>query len=290
VGLGGTWDTTNVVNARVAVVTNVSLDHTDVLGPTREVIAGEKAGIVKPGSTLVLGETDPALQEIFEARKPAHVVLRERDFGVRNNAIAHGGRLLDLFTPRTAYTDVFLDLHGAHQGDNAAIALAAAEELVDVPLERDVVTEAFATVRTPGRLEVVGRTPLILLDGAHNVAGGESLRRALDDEFGHRGARTLVVGMMRDREPHELLAAIGLDEVDGLLVCSRSESPRALDPAEIARAARDLGFPQDRLETTGTVPEAIATALLATPDDGQIVVTGSLYVVGAARELFVKGS
>src|SRR5262249_20844038 len=192
-------------------------------------------------------------------------------FGVRNNQIAHGGRLLDLFTPRAAYTDVFLDLHGAYQGDNAAIALAAAEELVETPLERDVVAEAFATVRSPGRLEVVGRAPLVLLDGAHNVAGGESLRQALDDEFGHRGARPLVIGMMRERDPHELLAAIGLDDVDGLLVCTRSPSPRAHDPAEIGRAARDLGFPEDRLEITESVRDAIAEALLATPDDGQIV-------------------
>jgi dihydrofolate synthase/folylpolyglutamate synthase len=288
VGLGGTWDTTNVVNARVAVVTNISLDHTEVLGTTREAIAGEKSGIVKPGSTLVLGETDPALQSIFEARKPAHVVLRERDFGVRNNVIAHGGRLLDLFTPRAAYPDVFLDLHGAYQGDNAAIALAAAEELVEADLDRDVVAEAFATVRSPGRLEVVGRSPLVLLDGAHNVAGAESLRFALDEEFGHRGARTVVIGMMRDRDPHELLAAIGLDDVDGLLVCCRSASPRAHDPAVIGRAARDLGFPEDRLEVAETVQAAIGTALFATPEDGQIVVTGSLYVVGAARELLVK--
>jgi len=290
VGLGGTWDTTNVVNARVAVVTNVNLDHTEVLGPTRESIATEKSGIVKPGATLVLGETDPALQEIFEARKPAHVVLREHDFGVRNNAVAHGGRLLDLFTARAAYTDVFLALHGEHQGDNAAIALAAAEELVGAALDRDVVAEAFSTVRSPGRLEVVGRSPLVLLDGAHNVAGAESLRRALDGEFGRRNARTLVIGMMRERDPRELLAAIGLDDVDGLLVCCRASNPRALDPQRLADAARDLGFPADRIEVFDTVNEAVATALLATPEDGQIVIAGSLYVVGAARAILVRGS
>jgi dihydrofolate synthase/folylpolyglutamate synthase len=285
VGLGGTWDATNVIDAPVAVVTNVSVDHVEYLGPTREEIAREKAGIVKARSTLVLGETDPALGGIFADRGQETTLLRDRDFGARNNVFAVGGRVVDLYTPGAAYPQVFVALHGAHQGDNAAIALAAAEAFVRTPLPADVVAEAFATVRSPGRLEVVRRNPLVLLDGAHNVAGAEALRRSLDEEFADAGARTLVVGMNQERNPHEMLAALGVDELDGLLIATRAQTPRALDPAVIAKAATDLGVPVDRVEVADTVTEAVSTALIATPADGQIVVAGSLYVVGAARTL-----
>jgi dihydrofolate synthase/folylpolyglutamate synthase len=285
VGLGGTWDATNVIDAPVAVVTNVSVDHVEYLGPTREEIASEKAGIVKPGSTLVLGETDPALGDTFAGRGQERTLLRDRDFGARNNMLAVGGRAVDLYTPGAAYPQVFVALHGAHQGDNAAAALAAAEAFVRVPLPAQVVAEAFATVRSPGRLEVVRRNPLVLLDGAHNVAGAEALRRSLDEEFADAAARTLVVGMNQERDPHEMLAALGVEEFDGLLIATRAQTPRALEPALIAKAATDLGVPIDRVEVADSVTEAVSSALLATPPDGQIVVAGSLYVVGAARTL-----
>lgn len=286
VGLGGTWDATNVVDGRVAVVTNVAVDHVEYLGPTREQIAGEKAGIVKPGSVLVLGETDPDIAEIFVARRPSRVVRRDVDFGVRDNAVAVGGRLVDCSTPRGRHPELFVPLHGAHQADNAVIALAAAEEFVDRPLDEALVTAAFAQVRSPGRLEVVGRQPLVLLDGAHNVAGAEALRRALAEEFAD-GPRTLVVGLLREKEPHEMLAALGLDDAS-TLVCCRPPSPRALDPSEVARAAVELGFAEERVSVVEGVREAVSTALLETPAAGQIVVTGSLYVVGAARAMLVR--
>jgi dihydrofolate synthase/folylpolyglutamate synthase len=285
VGLGGTWDATNALDGRVAVVTNVSVDHVEYLGPTREDIAREKAGIVKPGATLVLGETDTALQPIFEQRDAARILRRDTDFGARNNVLAVGGRKVDLYTPQAGYPDVFLALHGAHQGDNAAIALAAAEAMVDGALPNDVVAEAFATVRSPGRLEVVGRNPLVLLDGAHNVAGAHALRRALAEEFG-AGPRSLVVGLLREKDPREMLEALGIEELEGVLICCPPPSPRALEPASVARAAVGLGFDDDRIEVVATVPEAVAAALLATPEEGQIVVTGSLYTVGAARTAF----
>jgi dihydrofolate synthase/folylpolyglutamate synthase len=177
-------------------------------------------------------------------------------------------------------------LHGAHQADNAAIALAAAESFVDAPLPFDVVSDALARVQSPGRLEVVGRRPLVLLDGAHNVAGAQALQRALEEEF-NEGPRTLVVGMLREKEPHEMLAALGVDRLEGLLVCCAPPTPRALEPALVAKAAVDLGLAEDRIEVVDRVQEAVSTALLATPSDGQIVVTGSLYVVGAARTALV---
>jgi dihydrofolate synthase/folylpolyglutamate synthase len=287
VGMGGTWDATNVVDGRVAAITNVAVDHVEYLGHTREEIAAEKAGIIKPDATLVLGETDEALRSRFTGRGAARVLLRDRDFGIRRNVLAVGGRLVDAYTPRREYPDVFLPLHGAHQGDNTAVALAAAEAFVDTEIPHGVVADAFRTVRSPGRLEVVRRGPLVLLDGAHNVAGAHALRVALEEEFGATALRTFVVGLLREKEPHEMLAALGVPATGGALVCCRPPSPRALPPSFVAQAAVDLGVPEDRIEVVDAVPEAVAAALLATPEDGQIVVTGSLYVAGAARGALV---
>jgi dihydrofolate synthase/folylpolyglutamate synthase len=288
VGLGGTWDATNVVDGRVAVVTNVSVDHVEYLGPTREDIAAEKAGIVKPGSTLVLGETDPALSRLFLERGASRVVERNRDFGVRSTRLAHGGRVVDLWTPDRRYADVFLPLHGAHQADNAAIALAAVESFLDRPLSPEVVASAFSAVRSPGRLEVVGHQPLVLLDGAHNVAGAHALCDALAEEF-PATRRTIVVGLLREKEPHEMLDALGATEA-ARLICCRPPSPRALDTAEVAKAAIDLGVDPDRVDAVDLVEEAVARALSLTAPDEQVIVTGSLYVVGAARGALLSRS
>jgi dihydrofolate synthase / folylpolyglutamate synthase len=285
VGLGGTWDATNVIDGKVAVVTNVSVDHVAYLGSTHAEIATEKAGIVKERSTLVLGETDPDLVPIFTARGAARVLQRDVDFGVRSNVPAFGGRMLELFTPEARYPDVFVPLHGAHQGDNAAAALAAAEAFVGAPLDSEAVRGAFSRVRSPGRLELVGRHPLVLLDGAHNVAGAEALRRALTEEFAP-ASRTLVVGLLREKEPRDMLRALGLDDVEQL-VCAPPPNPRALDPALIASAAVELGFPAERIEVVDSVAEAVSSALLTTSEEGEIIVTGSLYFVGAARSMLV---
>jgi dihydrofolate synthase/folylpolyglutamate synthase len=288
VGVGGTWDATNIVDAPVAVVTNVSVDHVEYLGDTREEIAREKAGIVREGATLVLGETDPELRDAFEARHPGRIVLRERDFGVRAQRLAHGGRVVDLLTPAGTYDDLFLPLHGAYQADNAAVALTAAEEFLGERLGDEVVVDAFAAFRSPGRLEVAGHQPLLLLDGAHNVAGAHALAYALDEEFAS-GPRTYVVGLLREKEPHEMLEALGVPAA-AHLVCTRPPSPRALDPAAVANAALDLGLDEEQIDVVDDVPEAVARALERTPADGQVVVTGSLYTVGAARTVLLSGT
>ena len=173
VGLGGRWDCTNVVEADVAVLTNVSFDHTEVLGPTLEDIARDKSGIFKPGSRVVIGETDPTL--VASARPAAaeagaaETWVRGRDFACTANRMAVGGRLLDIRTPGASYGELLLPLHGAHQGENASCALAAVEAFFGSPLADDVVEAGLAEVSVPGRLEVVGRHPLVVVDGAHNV-------------------------------------------------------------------------------------------------------------------------
>ena len=281
VGLGGRWDATNVVDGQVAVITNVSIDHVEYLGPTREGIAEEKAGIVEPGATLVLGETSPELLPIFEARDAGVIWLRDREFGVSANVLAHGGRLVSIFTPGGSYPDVFLSLHGAHQADNAAAALAAAEAFLGRALEAEVVAEVFGQARAPGRLEVVGHQPLVLLDGAHNVAGATALRSALAEEF-PSSPRTLVIGLLREKDPDEMLEALGAVHA-ARVVCCRAPSPRARPPEEVAAAAIEAGLDPDRVEIVDDVAEAVTRAVASTGPDEQVVVTGSLYVVGAAR-------
>lgn len=281
VGLGGTWDATAVVESTVAVVTNVAIDHVEYLGPTRESIATDKAGIVGPADTLVLGETDPALAGIFLDRRPAAVLRRGADFGVREQRLAHRGRLVHLFTPGGDYPDLHLPLHGAHQADNAAVALAAAEAFLGRALPPDVVAEALAGVTSPGRLEVVGHQPMVLLDGAHNVAGAEALAAARREEFPDSPC-TLVVGLLREKDPREMLAALGAPAAARVVAC-RPPSPRALDPSVVAAAAVALGVPADAVEVIDDPADALAHARAVTRADGQIVVTGSLYVVGAAR-------
>lgn len=285
VGLGGTGDATNVVDADVAVVTNVSVDHVEYIGPTRADIAAEKAGIVERTSALVLGETDPELVPYFLARRPASVASRDVDFGVRGNRLAIGGRVVDLYTPYASYDDVFLALHGAHQADNAAVALTAAESFLGRPLGDAIVADASRSVRTPGRLEVVGHQPLVLLDGVKNVAGARALCAALADEFAD-APRTLVVGLMREKEPHEMLEALGVRDA-ARLVCCRPDSPRGHDAEVVADAAYDLGVDRELVEVIDDVRDAVTFAIEATPPDGQVVVTGSLYVVSPARSMLV---
>ena len=279
VGLLGRWDATNVVDGAVAVLTNVGLDHTDGVGDWRRRVADEKAGIVKPGSTFVLGETDPELAEVFAATPAAAIWRRDEDFGCTANRLAVGGRVLDLRTPGGTYEDVFLPLHGAHQGENAAVALAAAEAFFDRPLDPDVVAEAFATVRSPGRFEVVGRDPLVILDGAHNPSGAEAAAATLAEGFTTVGLRRLVVGVLAGRDPRELLTLLEADEVEEV-VCCTPDSPRALPAAELAAIVTELG---GRPRVVPVVAAAIRAAVDASEPDDVVLVAGSLYTVGAAR-------
>jgi dihydrofolate synthase/folylpolyglutamate synthase len=284
VGLGGRWDATNVADADVAVVTNVEMDHTEYLGPDRASIADVKAGIVKPGSRLVLGETDPDLAAPFLAAEPEEVWLRGREFECVDNRLAHGGRLLVLRTPHGFVHDIFLPLHGAHQGDNAAAALAASELFFGGPLAEEAVQEAFAAVRNPGRMEVVGRRPLVMLDGAHNPAGAKALAAALDEAFGVVEGRIFVVGLLGGRAPAEMLTALGVAGARLVVTCP-PPSPRALPAGEVADAARALGT---EAIAAPSVEAALDRALAAAAEEDAVIVTGSLYVVGAARPLLRK--
>src|SRR3990170_2390020 len=146
VGLLGRWDATNIVDAQVAVVTNIGMDHNEFAGPTLEDIAREKAGIIKADSAAVIGETDPDLVAVLASEPAATQLFRDTDFATGTNQLALGGRLVDLRTPTTIYPEVFVPLHGAYQGDNASIALTATEAFFAAPLDPEVVSEGFASV------------------------------------------------------------------------------------------------------------------------------------------------
>jgi dihydrofolate synthase / folylpolyglutamate synthase len=283
VGLGGTWDCTNVVRGDVAVLTNVSFDHTDVLGPTLEGIAADKAGIIEPGSRVVVGEMPPELVEIVVRRAEevgaASVWLAGEDFGCESNRVAVGGRLVTLWTPGGRYEDVLVPLHGAHQGRNASVALAAVEAFFGDPLAPDVAEEGLTAVRVPGRLEVLGRRPLLLVDGAHNAAGMGALADALREEFAVDGATVVVVGMLSGRDPSAMLAPLASVGVRAIVAC-RPDSPRAMPVAAVSEAGRALGL---AVYEEPEVREALRVARGMVDADGLVVVAGSLYVVGAAR-------
>lgn len=279
VGLLGRWDATNVVDGLVAVLTNIGHDHTDGVGDWRRRIAEEKSGIVKPGATFVLGERDPALEPVFQSTPAREIWRRGDDFACDANRLAVGGRLLDLRTPGGRYDDVFLALHGEHQGHNAAVALAAAEAFFDRPLDDALVREAFAAVRNPGRFEIVGREPLVVLDGAHNVEGARALAATLDEGFAVPGARRFVVGVLDGRSPQDLLEALGAAAA-AEVVCCTPDSPRALPAAELAEIVTAVGG------TPRVVPDvraAVAAAVDGSTPDDAVIVTGSLYTVGTAR-------
>ena len=282
VGLGGRWDATNVVEPDVAVITNVSYDHVEVLGPTLEDIAGEKAGIIKPGCRLVVGETAPELVAVFHAAAEEagaeQTWTRGRDFECTSQ-VAVGGRLLDLTTPGAHYPEVFLALRGAHQADNAVCALAAAESFFGAPLASDVVEAAMSNVRVPGRLEVLGRDPLVVLDGAHNVAGACALAQALTDEFSAEGGIVAVIGMLEGRDPSAMLDALRPAGLQTVVACT-APSPRAIPAEVIAEAARALGI---RALAVDAVTDALGLARARVAPGATVVVTGSLYVVTEAR-------
>ena len=279
VGMLGRWDATNIVDAQVAVVTNIGLDHTEFAGPSLVDIAQEKAGIIKPGSAAVIGETDPALVQIFRDEGGASTLLRGQDFETVDNSLAIGGRSVDLRTPTTLYPNVFVPLHGAHQGDNASVALAAVETFFAAPLAEDVVHEGFANVEMPGRFEVLGVQPLTIIDGAHNPPGADTCADVFFNDFHPEGRRVLVVGTLR--EPGEMVAALRADEFDVVHACT-APSPRGIAGAEVAKAARELGC--DEVYVHDDVETACQAAMRAADPDDAILAAGSIYVAGAARE------
>ena len=280
VGMLGRWDATNVVQPDVSIITNIALDHTEFAGPTLAHIAKEKAGIIKQGSIAVIGELNEDLHSIFAAEPHDEILFRGEQFDVVDNHLALGGRALHVRTPRADYIDLFLPLHGWHQGDNTAVAIMAVESFFGSALDQETVQEGLASVAMPGRFEVVGHQPLVILDGAHNPAGAEVCASVFFDDFDPHGRRILVVGALGGRDIGDTLSALKVDEFERVICCT-APSPRARPAAEIAAVAEEMGC-SDVL-TVDTVERACDLALADATSDDAVLIAGSLYVVGAAR-------
>ncbi len=287
-GLGGAGDATNVVHAPVAVLTGVALDHAEALGGSLAAIAAEKAGIVHPGATLVSGPLPPEAEGPVAARVAATGAAWRRlgqDVRLESVTQAVGGWVVDVDGVYERYDDLFLPLHGRHQVRNLAVAVAAAEELLGRALDRRAVRTGVRGVRVPGRLEVMGSDPVVILDVAHNPDGIAALRAALAEEF-LPTEWVVVLGGRRPRDPGALLAP--LQGAVARLVVTAAADPQAIPAGELAAAAA-AALPGVPVEESGTVAEAVGTALDAAPAAGGVLVTGSHAVVGEARRRLDEG-
>jgi len=279
VGMGGTWDATNLVAGDVAVITPIGLDHPE-LGSTLAEVAGEKAGIIKDGKEVVVREQDAEALEVLEERAGkvgATMLLEFRDWEVLERLHAVGGQAFSMRGSMATYDEVFLPLLGEHAVRNAAAAIVACETLFGEQLDAESLRAALADVRWPGRLEVVGRHPTIVLDGAHNPSGAEALSGALR-EFFPRERLHLVVSISANKDVGGIAAQLA--PIADAVYATRNESERSAQEASIAGAFATLG---PAVSSHGSVAEALGAARAAADADDLICVTGSLYTVADAR-------
>ena len=298
VGMGGEEDATNVLEAGVCVLTPIGLDHTEWLGDTIEDIAWAKAGIIHKGATVISAlQVEEAMRPILErsAEMGATVAREGREFGVVRRNQAVGGQVLTLRGLGGVYDEVFLPLFGAHQAQNAAMALAAVEAFLgagpDKQLKADLVREGFAQVDSPGRLERVRSAPTILLDGAHNPHGMAATVTALEEEFSFRHL-VAVVAVFADKDVSGLLDL--LEPVAARIVVTQNSSPRSMPVAELAQIATDI-FGEDRVTVADTMPDAIEEAVVIAEEDASgelsgvgVLITGSIVTVADARKLLKR--
>ena len=305
-GMGGRWDATNVIDAPVAVITPIGIDHSEYLGTTIAEIAAEKAGIIGaprgdlvPVDTVaVIGRQTPEAMEVLLAeavRADAAVAREDSEFAVLDRQVAVGGQLLQLQGLGGVYSDIFLPLHGEHQAHNAVVALAAVEALFGAGPQRqldvDTVRAGFAAAISPGRLERMRTAPTVFIDAAHNPAGAAALTTALGEEFDFR----FLVGVISVLEGKDLTGILSaLEPAFDLVVVTDNGSPRALDVESLALRAEEV-FGPERVVRAPTLTDAIETATALVEDakvDGLsgagIVITGSVVTAGAARTLFGK--
>ncbi|SKK54380.1 Probable folylpolyglutamate synthase FolC [Mycobacteroides abscessus subsp. bolletii] len=314
VGLGGRWDATNIIDAPVAVVTPIGIDHVEFLGPDLASIANEKAGIIKrhkldamtgeagADTVAVIAQQQSEAMEVLlrqTVEADAAVAREGSEFAVLSRQVAVGGQLLELQGLGGVYPEIFLPLHGEHQAHNAAVALAAVEAFfgagADRQLDIEAIRSGFASVIIPGRLERVRSAPAVFLDAAHNPHGAAALAETLQSEFDFRRL-VGVISVMGDKDVAGILAALepAFDEI----VVTHNGSPRAMETDALAGIALEI-FGEDRVVVAPTLLDAVETATAmveeAAEDGGAegfsgtgIVITGSVVTAGAARTLFGK--
>ena len=297
VGMGGRWDATNVADGTVEVLTRIDRDHERWLGHTLEEIAGEKVGIITDRSTVISADQAEEVDAVIMSAAAQHGARLLRDgqeLEVLDRQLGVGGQLLTLRTPAGVYQDVFVPLHGEHQAHNALLALAAVEAFFGGgTLDGGVVEQGFANVDSPGRLELVRRSPTVLVDAAHNPAGIEALRAAVEETFAFSHL-VGVVGVMADKDAEGVLA--GLEPLLAEVVITHATTDRAMDVEELAEIAVDV-FGEDRVHVAERLDDAIdKAATLAERDPDEVVTTtgvlvaGSVLLAAEARALMGKTS
>jgi dihydrofolate synthase/folylpolyglutamate synthase len=279
VGMGGSWDATNLVAGDVAVIGEIGLDHPE-LGSSVQEVATEKAGIVKPGKTVVVREQPDEALKVIEARASevgASMLVEGLDWEVVARRPAVGGQQFRVRGMHATYDELFLPMFGEHAVRNVAAAIVAVESFMEHALDPDVTRAAVGAVRIPGRLEVMGRSPVVVLDGAHNPAGAEALARTLGEAFIWSRLH-VVLAMSSNKDLDGVVAALApLVEV---WYAARNESVRSFPAEHVAGRIAAAG---GRVADLGTVEESLAAARDAAAEDDLILVTGSLYTVADAR-------
>jgi dihydrofolate synthase/folylpolyglutamate synthase len=302
VGMGGVWDATNVADASVAIVTPIAVDHASYLGSKPEEIAVEKAGIIKSGSFAILGQQPLEAAEVLlvRAAEVGATVAREGlEFAVASRSLGLGGQVVTIQGLGATYDDVFLPLYGAHQAHNAACAVAAVEAFasgkgLDGGLDVEVVREALAQVDSPGRLEVVRRSPTVILDAAHNPAGAAATAEAVQEAFSF-SPLIGVLGVMSDKDVEGVLDAF--EPVFSTVVCTQNSTARSMPAESLGQLARGV-FGVDRVVVAPRLDDAIDQAIgLAEAGDvgvgvggGGVLITGSVITAGEARTLLGSAS
>jgi folylpolyglutamate synthase/dihydrofolate synthase len=294
VGMGGTWDATNITDAEVAVVTPIDYDHTAILGDTLTQIAGEKAGIIKPGGKAILAAQAPEAGAVLLARAAevgAEVRREGIEFGLIERAAAVGGQVIRIETADGPLGELLLPLFGAHMAHNAALAVAAVEAFLGGrPLPAEVIEDGLAAVRAPARLEIVRRSPTVLLDTCHNPHGARATMAALTESFAF-SPLVVVLAMMADKDVTGVLEVLSGEAT--VVVCTTIPgSPRALPAADLGEVAAGV-LGEDRVRVVADLPDAIETAVQLADESGPgagILIAGSVYLAGAARTLLAGAS
>ncbi|WP_433020354.1 bifunctional folylpolyglutamate synthase/dihydrofolate synthase [Kribbella sp. CA-294648] len=301
VGLGGTWDSTNVADGIVSVITPVAVDHAHILGSDPVTIAGDKSGIIKPGSTAVLAQQSPEVAEVLLRRAAevgAQVAREGLDFGVVSRSVAVGGQLISFQGLGGEYDDIFLPLHGEYQAHNAATALAAVEALLGASAQnigqrmtRELVEAGFAEITSPGRMEVVRTSPTVIVDAAHNPHGAEATAATVTEAFAFNPLIG-VLGCMKDKDVYGVLEAY--EPIMETVVCTRNSfTERSMPAEELGELAAEI-FGEDRVLVRPKLLDAIDDAIRLAEENalamgtGGVLITGSVITAGEARTLLVR--
>ena len=293
-GMGGQWDATNVISSAVSVMTPIGFDHMEYLGNTLEEIAQTKAGIFKPESNVVLAAQSAQVAKVLlaqVAKVSAQPFRQGVEFALKNRALAVGGQLISIQGVQGDYDEIFLPLYGDHQGNNAAVALAAVEVFAGVKLDTELVQDAFSKVSSPGRCEIVYKDPTVIIDAAHNPHGAGAIATTINTEFDFE----LVVGVisvLADKDVAGILK--NLSAVLDYLVITENDSSRVMKPNLLAKMASEF-FKEEQIEIIGDMNSAITYAIekvalfnQVNEGVGAVVITGSVATAGMARSI-VKG-